>query len=280
MADDVRMTSSSWPGSAPPLKVIRAFGVEGTPTPLRDDHGRAWRVDRLVFKRADSSEAILEWQARILDDIHADRVRIARPERSGSGVFILDGWSASDFCAGEHEPRRWLDVIAAGRQLHEAMAEVARPDVLAARTDRWAVADRAAWGEIPLMPYRQAPHVERLEGVLEPIRAPSQVIHGDLTGNVLFADGLPPALIDLSPYWRPAEYATTIVVADAIVWEGAVVEELTSVMAEDQFGQLLARALLFRIIADAVADPDSTDSISRAFGPAVGLALRLVQGDK
>jgi hypothetical protein len=38
---------------------------------------------------------------------------------------------------------------------------------------------------------------------------------------VLFHDGLPPAIIDFTPYWRPVGYASAIVVADALVWEGA-----------------------------------------------------------
>ena len=41
------------------------------------------------------------------------------------------------------------------------------------------------------------------------------MIHADLTGNVLFADGLPPLVLDLSPLWRPAVAAAAIVVADA-----------------------------------------------------------------
>jgi len=40
-------------------------------------------------------------------------------------------------------------------------------------------------------------------------------------GNVLFHPDLPPAIIDLSPYWRPALFATAIVVIDAMIWEGA-----------------------------------------------------------
>ena len=49
----------------------------------------------------------------------------------------------------------------------------------------------------------------------------SQVVHGDLTGNVLFAPGLPPALIDLSLYWRSPSYAEGVVIADALCWQGA-----------------------------------------------------------
>ena len=36
-----------------------------------------------------------------------------------------------------------------------------------------------------------------------PIVTTSQLIHGDLTENILFAEGLSPAVIDFSPYWRP-----------------------------------------------------------------------------
>ena len=46
-------------------------------------------------------------------------------------------------------------------------------------------------------------------------------MHGDLTGNVLFARGLPPAVIDFSPYWRPVGFASAVVVGDALLWEGA-----------------------------------------------------------
>jgi len=30
-------------------------------------------------------------------------------------------------------------------------------------------------------------------------------------------------VIDFSPYWRPAEYATAIIIADAVVWEGLMI---------------------------------------------------------
>lgn len=43
-------------------------------------------------------------------------------------------------------------------------------------------------------------------------------IHGDLTGNVLFAAGRAPAVIDFSPYWRPPVFAEAIVVADGLLW--------------------------------------------------------------
>jgi hypothetical protein len=50
------------------------------------------------------------------------------------------------------------------------------------------------------------------------LAAPSQLIHGDLTGNVLFDDQLPPAIIDFSAHWRPVPYVAAIVVADALIF--------------------------------------------------------------
>jgi prepilin-type processing-associated H-X9-DG protein len=63
------------------------------------------------------------------------------------------------------------------------------------------------------------------------IAAPEQLIHGDLSGNVLFADGLPLAVINMSAYWRPAAYASAIVAVDAVLWHGADVELLAAVAA-------------------------------------------------
>jgi hypothetical protein len=84
---------------------------------------------------------------------------------------------------------------------------------------------------------------------LRPITAPSQVIHGDLTGNVLFDDELPPAVIDLSPYFRPPAFASAVVVADALVWEGADASLLDALDRDGALPQYLLRALIYRVAA-------------------------------
>ena len=78
---------------------------------------------------------------------------------------------------------------------------------------------------------------------------PRQLVHGDLGGNVLFHDALPPAVIDVSPYWRPAGYAGAIVVADAVAWGGAG-DEIVEGLLRHQGEQLLLRAVLFRVAVD------------------------------
>jgi uncharacterized protein (TIGR02569 family) len=274
------MTSSATPGTPPPEHVLAAFGSRETPTPLQGGRGLAWRAGTIVLKPVDTSEESLVWEAQVLAGIRAEGFRVSGPERSIAGALVVDGWSASTFCVGRHEPRRWTDVIAVGRLLHRALEGIPRPAFLSSRTDPWAVAERAAWGDSPLAPYRSAPHVARLEASLEPVDAPAQLIHGDLTGNVLFADPLPPAIIDLSPYWRPVEFASAIIVADALVWEGAEAFELQSAFDIDSFGQLFARALLFRILTDVIVDPGGSRARAAAYPPAVDLAARLMDAER
>jgi uncharacterized protein (TIGR02569 family) len=109
-------------------------------------------------------------------------------------------------------------------------------------------ATRVAWGEIPASEFPHVRHLPELLSVLRPVTAPSQLIHGDLTGNVLFGSSQPPAIIDFSPYWRPTAYASAIVIADALVWEGAGRQVLDAVTHIGDFGQYLARALIFRAV--------------------------------
>jgi uncharacterized protein (TIGR02569 family) len=105
----------------------------------------------------------------------------------------------------------------------------------------------------------------------------SQLVHGDLTGNVLFADGLPPAVIDFSPFWRPPGYATAIVVGDALLWEGADESLLAAVSRVDDFPQLLLRALVFRAVVDALFRPGPRPDDEDCFLAPVELACALAE---
>jgi hypothetical protein len=211
--------------------VLDAFGAVGKPTPLAGGTGSSWRAGSLVLKPLDCAEREIPWQAELFASIEQDGFRIAVPLPD-----VVDGWTATPYLEGRHEHGRWRDIIAVGERLHAAFAGVPRPDaIIDARANPWEVGDRVAWGTL------RYGGLDDLLAALEPIDAPSQLIHGDLTGNVLFHDTLPPAVIDFAPYWRPTKYATAIVVTDAVLWEGAPEDLLDSVHP-----QYLLRALIFR----------------------------------
>jgi uncharacterized protein (TIGR02569 family) len=262
--------------------VLAAFGARGAPTPIEGGQGTSWRAGDLVLKPVDAPEAVLEWHAALLEGLVVDDVRVARPRRTRAGALLHDGWSAAEHVQGAHEPGRWEDVIAAGRRLHRGLAGVSRPAFLERRTDPWAVADRVAWAEHPAEHYAHVEHVGALLAARRPVRAAGQLVHGDLTGNVLFAEGLSPAVIDLSLYWRPPAFASAVVAVDALVWHGAD-ERLLDALADEavgvDVGQLLVRALLFRLAAEEGSDPGRSRFADgrEAYRRTVGLALDRVE---
>lgn len=194
------------------------------------------------------------WLAETLGGLSPVGLRLATPLRTLHGTWSCAGWSATRWIEGA-EPDRgglsgWLQVVEAGRAFHRAVAHLARPACLDTRDDRWAVADRFAWAErnLDLRP-ELAGVGRRLRAAVEPL-GPPQVVHGDLTGNVLCSPTLPPAVIDVSPYWRPTGYAEGVVIADALCWHGAAASLL------DHAGvpvAAVARALLFRLATTSQA---------------------------
>jgi uncharacterized protein (TIGR02569 family) len=240
---------------APPPGVLRSFGVADVePTHLSGGEGTSWRAGPLVVKPA-ADVRFAVWHAELMAALPQSGFRVARPMASSDGTWVAGGWSASMWIPGIHQ-HRWLDVIAAGRAFHRSLSSIELPAWLHERTDHWAIGNRVAWGEAdpPNLNENRRISVERLLSSLEPVELEPQLIHGDLTENVLFDEGLPPAVIDMAPYRRPVGFASAVVVGDAILWFDADVQ-LAEAVAETtpQFGQLLRRALIYRLVSGGLA---------------------------
>ena len=245
----------------PPPDVLRAFGVEGGPAVLLPGgEGRSWHVADLVLKPG-SVEREVAWEATHLAPLGGVAFRLAGPVGSAWGGWVVDGWSARRFLDGTEEPSgRWTDKVDICRAFHAAVAGLSAPGWLDSRTSRWATADRVAFGEEDMVVEPTIGRlVEDIRGRLRPVESPSQLVHGDISGNVLFDEGQPPAIIDLSLYWRPATFGLAVLVVDAIAWGGASASLLGSVRSDREIDQMLLRALLFRILAStaSVADVDA-----------------------
>jgi uncharacterized protein (TIGR02569 family) len=246
--------------NTPPWKVLQAFGVGGEVQRLQGGQGNTFAVEDIVLKPvADQAEAV--WIAQTHMGMEQRGFRLARPVASASGHFVVEGWAAWSRLRGEHRLYNgpWPLVVALCARFHEALKAAPRPAFLDRRDDIFARADRIAWQElaVPLVPEIQA-LVEQLGANMRPTQQPSQLIHGDFAGNVLFADDCEPAVIDLSPYWRPASYAMTLTVVDAVLWYGASVELLNELAHIDDRRQMVARSLVFRLAIDglfALDDP-------------------------
>jgi uncharacterized protein (TIGR02569 family) len=234
----------------PPPAVLRAFDCDGEPVRLAGGQGSSFRAGSVILKQAsDTAEA--NWVAELFSGLEGSGFRVPRPVRSSPGGWVVDGWAASAFVHGEHAGTnggRWRETIAACRAFHSALVGVPEPAFIRAADHAWAVADRLAWGELniePLQPYAEA--IDRLSRLLKPLEGEPQVIHGDFTANVLFADGEAPCVIDFSPYWRPAAFAQAVVIGDALSWAQADPSIIDLCADVPEFPQYLVRAVLRRV---------------------------------
>jgi uncharacterized protein (TIGR02569 family) len=208
-----------------------------------------------VLKPLDLSLDALAWQEAVISDITEDGFRLAPPVRTRTGNLAVDGWSAWQHLAGQHLPGRWADIAAVGERFHRASAHIPAPEWHQHRTDPFAIADRAAWDARTLEQFPPVPVIDRLGALLQPVHGQDQLIHGDLSGNVLFHPGLVPGIIDISPYWRPPLFAAAIIAVDAMVWEGADDRVLGILHGHPDAPQYLVRAAIFRVVMDHLCNP-------------------------
>lgn len=263
------MTSEGVPGES----VLAAFAPGSTPVRLAGGEGRTFAAGRVVLKAVHApDEPAWEWIADMLTRVVENGFRLARPVRAQSGAWVVDGWTAFERVAGTHRliGGPWIEIVALSQRFTRALATFPRPDFIDRRTDLFARADRAAWGEASHGDQHRAvrPLLDRLSRLTSPVDAAGQLVHGDFAGNLLFAPPLPPAVIDVSPYWRPAGYATAVTVVDAVLWYGGDLAELVAAARiVDQFDQLLLRALLFRLLVTGSAAAATNN------GPAIPVAV-------
>lgn len=243
-----------------PSRVLDAFGLDGEVEPLPGGEGRSVRVGGAVLKPMYNREETT-CAADLLAGVEEAGFRLPRPLRAMDGNWTVDGWCANRLVEGVTGPAgRWEELLAAARAFHLALRSVPRPDFLGRRNHRWELADQVAWGEGTFEPVPEVvPLLTRLQALARPVEAQCQLVHGDLSGNLLFADGLPPAIIDLSPYWRPAAYADAIVAVDGLLWFGADRDLLGLADGGRDFPQMLVRAVIFRLVA--------LSEQARTFGP-------------
>ncbi|WP_328999614.1 TIGR02569 family protein [Kribbella sp. NBC_00709] len=258
----------------PSTEVLDAFGLAEPAVLLPGGQGETWRSGDVVLKRAVSESA---WRAGVLAGLpESEEFRVPRPVRSRTGEWVAFGWEGTELLAGATDVRRQDEVLRAAEAFHATVAGLPRPDFLDALDDPWSNGDRVAWGEQSI---DGSPAYVELAGPLvaawKPVDLVAQVVHGDLPGNVMFADGLPPAIIDWPVYWRPPSWASAVAVADALCWYGAEPALAARWSHLPEWGQMLIRALLYRMTTDDLAGGAATWTEARRSGyaPVIELAL-------
>ncbi|MBP7774048.1 hypothetical protein KA071_03080 [Candidatus Gracilibacteria bacterium] len=236
-----------------PLDVLDAFDLTHTATPLPGGQGNSWRVGDFVLK---PHEASYEGISEIVNQVKPLNFRVSYHHKTVSGHYTYRGWGCTHFELGQEVTGRITEKYHIARELHNLLEHIEKPDGWHPSDSPWSRAHEIVWGEREL-PQDIHPEIyETIQGViklLKPFFLPNQIIHGDLCGNILFHETLPPVVIDFSLDYRPREYAEVILIADSIAWENGGSEALALLPPHSE--QILLRACLFRLITKALLKP-------------------------
>lgn len=254
--------------------VLDAFQLPREAVLLPGGSRATFRVGHAVPKRiretsleSTHSPRLIQWLADISATVPQDGFRLPRPLRTTDGQWITpEGWTAWTFVEGRHATGDDVPACIAGIQaFHRALHGIPKHPLLDDNTTPWGKADRWCWGERPAWVHPVlAEHVDRLYALRRPVSdLQDQLIHGDLNPeNVLIAPGVPPAFLDMAPFWRPPEFALGMFAN----WIGprrgdvAVLRHFTVV---PQFDQMLVRAAIrMLLVMSELGDLDGWDTCS------------------
>jgi Ser/Thr protein kinase RdoA (MazF antagonist) len=199
--------------------VLDAFNLQASPEQLSGGSRPTFKVGNAVLKRVEEtslennhSPELIEWIAAFSQALKQDGFRFPKALQTKEGKWITpDGWTAWTVVAGRHSTKEDVAGVIEGIvAFHQALAGIPKHPLMDENQTAWGKADRWCWGA---KPEHIHPVVEPLVKTFYELRRPveglkSQLIHGDLSlANILIAPHLPPAFLDLSPFWRPVEFA-------------------------------------------------------------------------
>ena len=236
----------------PSEDIAQAFGSNENIVRLNGGQGTSYRSGNIVLKPTDD-HAHSKWVASIIFNIdNADGVRFAKPIKSIRGEWIYKGYVAWEYLEGSHQIGCYEDKIKASQKFHQLLKNVPYSKIFDTSSNSWSVANEVVWGK------KHSEYGEEFNRLIDPVKLklrplnlPSQFIHGDLSGNFLFADKLFPAIIDFSPTWAINGFAEGVMLADVIAWESAELEAVRPFLKIPNIEQLAWRGVLRRIIEQA-----------------------------
>jgi hypothetical protein len=233
----------------PDIRILNAFNLSGNAYPLAGGQNNSWNVGEFVLKYV-GTDNHYEWVASTLSQLKPEGYRISKPVISIDNRFVYNGWTCYTYEPGTFIEGREEEKLHVSRLFHHSLAGIDISRYHPAN-DRWQEAHRVAWSD--------SSGNRRL-----------QLVHGDLAGNILFHDVLPPLIIDFSPTLAPVEYAEAILIADSIAWHHAPLSTLQLLPQNDLYKGMLLRAVNFRLaVAQLSDDNDEVIRTHEAFGKVI-----------
>jgi uncharacterized protein (TIGR02569 family) len=235
-------------------EILNSFNLSGDIVPLSGGQNTSVRVNNAVLKPVDDIQHS-EWLLNIIYNIKPQGYRLAKPIRSKYGTFVSKRWACTHYEMGHDINGHIEEKLMVSRLFHRDLSSVNLQD-FSPIENPWTKGHRIAW-EIDELP-REIPK-EMQECINNLLRTVSlreqykvQVVHSDLSGNILFDPDLNPLIIDFSPTIAPVEYAEAILVCDCIAWQGSEVSEIDLLSGNELYKEMIIRAIVFRLAVSAI----------------------------
>ncbi len=230
-------------------KVIDAFCDSKDFEPLEGGQGDSIKAGNLVLKPADN-ESYTITIAKIWNSLNPSGYKIAKHVLSKKGNFIEMGYSATEYLNIHEKPLALNEKLAVSKSFHKNLKEL-NVKTLPFSDDPWTNANKILWKNERAEDYvseQSLDFVKNILASLSKIDDEYQLIHADLSGNILFDENNFPVVIDFSPTIVPVKFADSIIVADSIAWQNAPLSSLKLLEPIHEYKKYVKYAIAFRII--------------------------------
>ncbi|KAH8884191.1 hypothetical protein GQ53DRAFT_797970 [Thozetella sp. PMI_491] len=233
----------------PTPTILEAFSLTGIPQPLAGDRELCYRVENIVLKPSDD-DVETQWVSELTTSLlerAPTSYRLATPDQ-------VVGRPESGISAPEC---RFRDALRVNETFNADLKVAVRERTFATsrQSNRWNKASRVTWEEVRLYEI-EGVNKEWWLGKIRHLLDRSALARRPFpeNGDILWENNpaLPPAIIDLTLYWRPAEDSSAIAVADGLAWFGEGQGLIMFYGPSDLRLQLLVRALHWRILTFAI----------------------------
>jgi len=232
-------------------EVLEEFSNNNTAIiPLEGGQNTSVKVGNIVIKPITDKYKYL-WLATELEHIIGiPSLKIVKPILSKSGYYLVNGYGATEYVKCRFHKGKLKEKIRASNEFHKLVSKIKKPVDYNTWTTPWSIASQIAWEEKKI-PNTGNDYINKvllhIHELYKPLSLKKQFIHSDLAGNILFSFGKP-VIIDISPEFRPVEYATTLIISDSIAWHGADERSVDLLPYENNIKiQLLLRSIMFRL---------------------------------
>lgn len=232
---------------------------------LDGGQGTSVRAGHLAIKPVDEIDKYI-WLSNSLQEVSFEGILVSIPVKSISGNWIEGGFGATTFIDGSFVKGRIYEKLKAANLFHQKTAAIVKPEQFDQWESPWSSATKVAWQEGNLPPetdQRIERVVQSLLKLYSPISLDFQFIHSDIAGNIFFSGDGTPIVIDISPAFRPVEYANTMLVTDSIAWHDEPLDSLNLLNYSTELRlQLVLRTVVFRICVPVFFNRKDYDSFS------------------